>query len=492
MEPGNAMAEPGSMMTDPRISDAVSDALFMKHGVPGYVIDIQSSEGIVTLSGKVNNIMAKERAVRVAETVKGVRGVVNQIEVADTGRTDDEIRDDVRAALLVDPATDSWEINAQVDNGEVTLKGEVESWQEKQLATKVAKSVRGVRGIDNKIDINYRMDRPDSEIQAEIAERLRWDTLVDDALIDVDVKNEKVTLTGTVGSAAEKRQARLDAWVTGVEDVDASDLEVEAWARDKRFRKDKYVQKSDKEIKDAVKDALLYDPRVLSFNVDVSVDNGVVRLSGVVDNLKAKRSAVHTARNVVGVWRVKNRIDVRPSTPSDGAIADKIRKGLMRDPYVERFDVSVWVDNGEANLSGTVDSYFEKAQAGDIAASVYGVIEVDNNIKVGADYDVLTYDPYVDDDWYLYDYDWYVYPNAYSPTKTDWEIHEDIADELWWSPYVDRDEVTITVDDGVATLTGEVDTWYERQTATENAYEGGAVAVDNDLKIDYGPDYYEP
>ncbi len=490
--PAVTMAAPDMKMTDPKITDAVGDALFTKHGVPGYVINVETDEGIVTLSGTVNNILAKERAVRVAETVKGVRGVINRIKVADTGRSDKEIRDDVRDALLVDPATDSWEIDAMVNDGTVTLKGTVESWQEKELAAKVAKSVRGVRDLKNKIDIDYRTDRSDSELRAEIARALRWDTLVDDALIDVNVDDGDVTLKGTVGSVAEKRRARVNAWVMGVNSVDADGLDVESWARDDRFRKGKYVNKSDREIRRAVEDALLYDPRVASFNVDVSVDNGVVHLDGEVDNLKAKRSAAHTARNIVGVWRVKNRIDVRPSTPSDATIADNVREALLRSPDVERFEINVWVNNGEANLSGAVDSYFEKFRAGDVAAGVYGVIEVDNNLVVDDDYDVLTYDPYVDDDWYIYDHDWYVYPNAYTTTETDWEIREEIQDELFWSPFVDSDDVTVTVDDGVATLTGEVETWDERQSATENAYEGGAVAVDNDLSVEYGPDYYEP
>jgi osmotically-inducible protein OsmY len=57
---------------------------------------------------------------------------------------------------------------------------------------------------------------------------------------------------------------------------------------------------------------------------------------------------------------------------------------------------------------------------------------------------------------------------------------------------VDRDEVTVTVDDGVAELTGTVETWNERRAAEENAYEGGAVTVDNDLGVEFGPDYYSP
>lgn len=54
------------------------------------------------------------------------------------------------------------------------------------------------------------------------------------------------------------------------------------------------------------------------------------------------------------------------------------------------------------------------------------------------------------------------------------------------------DELTVRVDDAVATLTGTVDTWSERIAARENAIEGGAMTVDNDLVVDYGPDYYMP
>ncbi len=490
--PGSVLGAATNEMTDATIADAVSDALFIKHGVPGYVIDIDVKDGIVKLSGTVNNIMAKDRAVRVAETVKGVRGVVNRIKIADTGRDDAAVRQDVHDALLVDPATDSWEIEPSVNDGVVMLQGTVESWQEKQLAGKVAKSVRGVRGVKNEIDIDYRMERSDAEIRAEIVQALNWNALVDDALIRVRVDDGRVELTGTVGSAAEKRQARSGAWVMGVEMVAADDLEVETWARDDRFRKDKYVQKSDQEIRQAVKDALRYDARVAAKQVDVAVDNGVVKLGGKLDNLKSRNAAARTARNIVGVWRVKNRIDVRPSTPSDSTIVDHVRDALRRDPYVERFEVGVWVGNGEVTLSGTVDTYFEKLQAGDAAAGVYGVVAVDNNLVVDDDYEVVTYDPYVDEDWYTYDYDWYVYPNAYTATESDWEIHEDVEDELWWSPFVDSDEVTVTVDDGIVTLSGVVDTWNEREAATENAYEGGAVAVDNNLSVHYGPEYYAP
>ena len=61
------------------------------------------------------------------------------------------------------------------------------------------------------------------------------------------------------------------------------------------------------------------------------------------------------------------------------------------------YQITVDVTGAVADLSGTVDSYFEKVQAEDIASKVRGVILVDNNLTVENDYDAYIYDPYVED-----------------------------------------------------------------------------------------------
>jgi osmotically-inducible protein OsmY len=66
-------------------------------------------------------------------------------------------------------------------------------------------------------------------------------------------------------------------------------------------------------------------------------------------------------------------------------------------------------------------------------------------------------------------------------------LQQEIEDELWWSPFVDANEVKVEVENGVATLTGAVDTWSERNAAAENALEAGAIQVRNRLDVDYGP-----
>jgi osmotically-inducible protein OsmY len=291
-----------------------------------------------------------------------------------------------------------------------------------------------------------------------------------------------VRLDGVVGSVAEKRQAISDAYVAGVASVSDADLKVQRWARDEDLRKGKYVARSDQEIREAVKDAMLYDPRVYSFNVTPKVSNGIVSLHGIVENLKAKRVAEQNARNTVGAIGVKNRLKVRPpGTVSDRELAQRVRDALQRDPFVEPYEVTVSVVDGTAYLNGTVDTYFEKGQADDVVSRVAGVVEVRNNIDVDYPGAPIVYDPYAYD-WYPYGHYWYDYTPSYS-FRTDWEIKQEIKDELWWSPYVDSDEVNVTVEDGEATLTGTVDSWLEYRSATENALEGGAIRVWNRLEV---------
>lgn len=451
---------------DSDITLAVERALSVDQGVASHLIDVATLDGIVTLTGSVDNLLSKDRATKVAGSVKGVRSVVNTIKVKSMDRSDEDIEKDVRHALVYDPATDSYDVDVSVNNGVVTLKGTVDSWQEKQLCAVVAKGVKGVRDIENDIVAEYKETRSDKEIKAEVEGRLEWDVWVDDILIDVEVKDGNVTLSGTVGSAVEKSWAYADAWINGVKSVDTSNLKVNHVLKDKMRRNKKYTIKPDNEIEKAIKDAFVYDPRVFSFNVDIEVDARVATLTGVVDNLAAKRAAEQDAKNTFGVWRVKNYLRVRPvSRRIDSVIANRVKEALVLDPYVERHDVNVTVINGKAYLYGTVDSAFEKAQAEAVAAGVKGVVDVQNDLIV---------------------------PESWGWGMADWEIKEDIEDELWWSPFVDSNEVTVSVKDGVATLRGTVDTWKERGAATDNAYEGGAKKVRNELTVRDGSEFFGP
>ena len=469
-------------LNDRTISEAVVDEYVIDPGVPGYLIDVDTKTGIVTLTGTVDNILAKERAAHIAETVRGVRAVVNRVKVnPGHDRSDDVIKRDVTLALAEDPATDSYEIDVNVASKVVQLGGTVDSWAERELCATVAKGVKGVVDVTNLISVQYKTKRTDSEIRQDIVQRMRWNALLDHGLVDVKVKDGAVTLTGTVGSAAEKREARMDAHVAGVKSVDDSALEVARWARDEDLRKDKYAIKSDDEVRQAIKDALRYDPRVKSFEVEVDVNRGAATLYGRVDNLMAKRAATQDARNTVGVVRVENRIQVKPeSTLADAQIKGRILKAIARDPLLGLYEVNVRVAGGVATLHGSVDSAYERSHAEQVVAKVEGVTYVENRLDVQR-WDRLPYQPYAYDP-FPYDFGWYL-PTKRFDYRSDSQLKEEIQDELWWSPYVDEERVTVHVENGKAILTGTVASWSEYIAATNNAFEAGAEIVDNDLVV---------
>lgn len=465
-------------LDDAEIADAIEDQFLVDGVIDVNRIDVTVREGIAELTGTVGNLMAKERAARVAGRIKGVRAVIDRIQVAPAVVLSDRgIERDVSRALFDDPATDSYEIDVEVDDKIVSLTGEVDSWAELRLAEKVAKSVRGVVGIDNQIEVNPDQQREDDEIREEVQQRLRWSLMIEDGLVDVAVEKGEVILSGTVGSLEEKRLAESLARVAGVTSVDTSALEVQWWADDEDLRDDKYVQKDDEAIAAAVEDALLYHPRVASFQVEPEVFEGWVTLRGRVDNLHAKDAAAEVARNTVGVAGVTNRIKVRPDEdPTDEMIEADIRGRLVINPFTDADDMVVEVDDGQVTLTGVADSYVEKSEARRIAAKAPGVTRVRNQVMVeqGA---LGRADPHLGP----------FLPGMSAvqtiPSRRDQELHDEIVDELWWDPFVDSDNVNLNVTDGQATLRGRVETWRAYHAAEENAYEGGATFVRNRLEV---------
>lgn len=454
---GETAAVEALVIDDNDIELAVETEMLLDDRIEDRDIDVTATTGIVTLSGDTINLLSKRRAEDVALATRGVRGVVNRIDVTLLDPVPDAtVKRSVETALLVDPAADSYEIDVSVRNGTVTLEGTVQSYQERQLCEQVALSVKGVRAIKNSIAIQYSQERPDSEMRAEIERRLESNVWVDDSLVEVAVKDAEVALSGKVGSAAERRRAYSDAWVLGVSSVNDDALEVDPLFNDTMQRKTRYTYRSDAEIKTAVEDAFLYDPRVLSVRPEVTVDKGVVTLRGTVEDLAAKNAAQKDAENVLGVAYVSNRLRVRPpKSPSDTVITKTVADALKRNPIVDRHEITPTTQNGTVYLSGTTSSPVEAAEAVRVASGVHGVIDVRNGLDVN-------------------------YRPDYPPTrigKTDVQIRREIKDQMWWNPFVDEDAVHVSVQDGVARLSGNVSSYNELRGAMEEAYEGGALGV---------------
>jgi osmotically-inducible protein OsmY len=424
-------------------------------------VDVKVSNGVVTLSGRTDNILTKKRAGKIAETVTGVKSVINNIMVLKSTRSDAKIEDDLVTALANNPATDAFQVNPEVNNGNVILSGTVGSWQEKELCREVAESVRGVRDVTNNININYNALRTDKDIKADVLSRLKWDIYVNQQFIRVSVNKGIVSLRGTVASAAEKEWAYDDAWVNGVNSVNVDDLRVQWWQNSSPEYEQETITLRDKEIKAALEQAFIIDPRVISDRINIKVNDGVVTLRGMVTDLQSKHAAERDARRTIGVFGIKNDLVVQPkSIPENVEIRDMVTRALKRNPYIDKSNIEVSVENGMVYLTGNVDNKFEKNIAGEVASAVRGVIDIQNDIS---------------------------YREPEVEVTNDKEIKENIRQQLFWNPITNSQQIQIQVLNGNVLLTGYVATPLEKSVATVEAFQGGAAKVDNELEVTLGP-----
>ena len=461
-------------ITDRGITSAVESGLRFDKGVSPVGIDVGTSQGIVTLSGTIHDLLAKERALKIAESVRGVLGVIDRTVVIPVSRSDGDIRKTILWALLTDPATKSYQIGVSVKGAVATLTGTVGSYAERHLAERIAKGVEGAKEVRNDLTISYFGKRTDAEIASDVKARFQWDIWLNGEALDAAVKDGKVTVSGTIGSAIGKARAADDAWVSGVVSVDDKALKVEPRTGHDVRHQLKYVVKSDADIKQAIQATFRLDPRVAAFAPDVTVEGGGVILGGSVGNLKAKAAAEQDAHNIVGVWRVDNLLAVRPKGSFvDAEMEKQLKTAVAWDPILDSSTIDIAVINRVAYLSGAVDSRFESVEAEDVASRIDGVLLVRNHLKVEPD-DVFIYD---DLPFFSY-FDWPYYHRSPSdmyqargpePYLSDARIKKDIEDAFLWSPFVDRGAITVAVHGGVATLTGTVGTWIGWREADKDA-----------------------
>jgi len=464
-----------SLLDLPELSDrtiqlAVEDELLRSAAVNGHLINVDVDNGIVTLSGRLNNILAEQIAVGLAERIRGVESVIDEIEVIVDRRDNAELKKDVLAAIQADPATHTLTFDVTTADGIVTLSGTVPSYGLKMLAGEVAMGTKGVAELKNDLLVDSKKKSTDTELKSEIRELYLFAALLDDVRLEVDVKEAVVVVNGTVTSSFQKSYAEDLAWKAGAKDVDVRGVDVNWRHTNPLLRSQRYEKSTDEEILAAVQRAFKHDPRVLSFAPVIQVDHGVVTLTGEVSHLTANRAAERDALQTIGVRRVKNNIRTRwpDKATTDVQIAEFTRQALARDPYVEKHNIIVECENAHASLYGYVDTDFEKEHAVWTTSCQKGVVHVNDYLAVRKNW----------------------------VPKSDAAIQADINDKLTYA-FVDPDnQVTAKIVDGVAILQGTVDTWMMWQTAMDQAIAAGARRPHNLVEVRYGlpsgPHYHGP
>jgi osmotically-inducible protein OsmY len=204
-------------MNDKQLRQDVIDELEFEPSLDASDIGVLAEDGVVTLNGHVPVYAQKVAAERAAWRVRGVKAVVQDIEVRHDGAStsDDQIAKRAVDVLRWD-GTVPEQVRVTVDNGWITLAGEVE-WQfQRANAEKDLRGLTGVLGITN--NITLRPAAQVSVVRSRIEDALRRSAEVEAGQIQIDIRDGgTVTLRGFVDNWSERRAVERAVWsVPGV------------------------------------------------------------------------------------------------------------------------------------------------------------------------------------------------------------------------------------------------------------------------------------
>jgi len=216
------------MKSDIQIQKDVMEELKWEPFLNSSEIGVAVKNGIITLSGEVDSYSKKLTAERTAKKVAGVKAVADDIQIGVSSaykKTDTEIAEAVLNALKWHSSVQEEKIKIKVENGNVTLEGEVE-WEYQRTDAKAAvENLIGVRNIFNLISVKPKISS--SEIQKRINSAFHRSATIDAKKITADVSGSRIILRGKVRSFAEKEDAETAAWnAPGVISIE-SNLEIE-------------------------------------------------------------------------------------------------------------------------------------------------------------------------------------------------------------------------------------------------------------------------
>jgi osmotically-inducible protein OsmY len=212
------------MKTDLEIQNDVIDELKWETYLKASDIGVSVKNGIVTLSGMVDLYSKKRAAEQAAYRVDGVQAVAEDIIVKfgpTFKKTDSEIAEAVINAMKWHSIIPEDKIKIKVEDGWVTVTGDVEWTYEKNAVKYAIENLSGVKGINNMIAIKPKMNVNTATVKQKIEEAFRRNATIDSDNIFVENKGNKIVLKGIVRSYAEKNDAEHASWnAPGVTEVE--------------------------------------------------------------------------------------------------------------------------------------------------------------------------------------------------------------------------------------------------------------------------------
>jgi osmotically-inducible protein OsmY len=208
-----------------------------------------------------------------------------------------------------------------------------------------------------------------------VLQELKWDTRLRDTVVEVEVNNGIVTLSGTVESYAKNLAAQEAAHrVKGVRDV----------VNNIHIIMPSHRERADGEIAEAVRRALEWDVLIPHENIQSTVTEGLVTLEGTVPCWADREQATRLIRNLTGVHGILNNLVVSTSPAESQEIRQSIEAALQRRATSEANSISIEIKDGTVYLSGRVHNWNEKQAVLGAASHAPGVQKVEDHLQLNS------------------------------------------------------------------------------------------------------------
>jgi len=216
--------------------------------------------------------------------------------------------------------------------------------------------------------------------------------------------------------------------------------------------------KNNETLQQEVEDAIKWEPLLHAAEIGVTVKEGVVTLTGIVDSYAKKSEAEDAAKKVAGVKAVLERIEVKylgSIHKEDEEIAKEVLNALKWNWQVPGEKIKVKVEDGWITLSGTINWNYQKDAAKNAVKNLLCVKGVTNNITIESDI-----------------HDAVEKKEIESAIGRNWSINDQ--------------NIQVKVSGNRVTLTGTVNSIYQKDEALRMAWNApGVWFVDNELEIEY-------
>ncbi len=270
---------------------------------------VRIEDRIATLTGSARSLAQVERASARAYASPDVLAVVNLLEIAPAESTS-ALSKVAHEALSTETMLDSSRIEIVSDGSGLVLKGETGSWDEAELAREIVSEIAGVTEVQNKISVDFTSIRTSDQIEGQLLYLVNDDPIFSGLDLKPQFRDGVVTWSGEVGSRGEFERLVRRSYVTGVMDVQTSDLTVNS---DLAMEETEDKSYTPSQIVEAIEAILAHDPRIKLSSVAMVEKDGTFILVGSVNDRRQATYAERSARAIPGVVRLSNELEISDS-----------------------------------------------------------------------------------------------------------------------------------------------------------------------------------